>query len=52
MTAIFTFVKLLEKMKGIGAARPPRPEWRVITLTTLGASLAIALLGWRAAPSP
>jgi CBS-domain-containing membrane protein len=39
-------MKLLEKMKGDGAARPPRPEWRVIALSTLGASLAITLLGW------
>lgn len=39
-------MKLLEKMKGDGAARPPQPEWRVIALATLGASLAIALLGW------
>lgn len=39
-------MKLLEKMKGDEAARPPRPEWRVIALATLGASLAIALLGW------
>lgn len=39
-------MKLLEKMKGDGATRPPRPELRSIAFAWLGGSLAIALLGW------
>ena len=39
-------MKLLEKIKGDGATRPPRPELRGIAFAWLGGSLAIALLGW------
>ena len=39
-------MKLLEKMKGDGAERPPRPELCGIALAWLGASFTIAILGW------